>query len=446
MINVNFYTFNKRINSTKQPTDSGAVRKCLVKSPASIINPVIELRSDPTAFNYAYIASFKRYYYVSNIVFDSGLWIVSLTCDVLASYKTDIGGASLMVLRAASESNGSLVDNMRLVEAGYSATRTQLEPFNSSSGYYVVTALSSTGGGSIAYCFTPANFKALLLSLFSLLDGYDFGNIIDSVITGIANPLQYITGCHWFPNGFLSAGAVSSIQFGPYTCNCSAYVVDTSGTGSVSSSYSISKHPSASSIGQYLNLAPYSKYWIEYPPFGLIELDSSKLVGASSITCDLMLDAFTGEGRLTVTANNNVLADVSTQYGVPIPMMQGSIDVGSILSAAGGVAAMIATGGNPLAAAAFIGSAADAVTPTVSTLGSRGSIAGIRSAKYLYQMFNNISNVDAATQGLPLNAKRTISALSGYIETASGDVALSGATLPEIDSVRNYLTGGFYYE
>ena len=100
MININFYTFSKKENSTKRPTGAGTVLSCNIKSRSSIVNPFIELKTNPTAFNYCYIPSFNRYYYISDITFDSGLWLVTCRIDVLATYKTEIGNTSMYILRS----------------------------------------------------------------------------------------------------------------------------------------------------------------------------------------------------------------------------------------------------------------------------------------------------------------------------------------------------------
>ena len=64
----------------------------VLKDNCSVINPIFVLyETNPTGFNYAYIAEFSRYYYIVDIVSTSNnMWEISLTCDVLMSFKTDI--------------------------------------------------------------------------------------------------------------------------------------------------------------------------------------------------------------------------------------------------------------------------------------------------------------------------------------------------------------------
>lgn len=63
-----------------------------IKGESSIIRPIILIEySDPVAFNYAYIAAFNRYYYVNDVtIVRTGLLRLSLSVDVLESFKTSI--------------------------------------------------------------------------------------------------------------------------------------------------------------------------------------------------------------------------------------------------------------------------------------------------------------------------------------------------------------------
>lgn len=449
MFTINLYKFNKKHNSTEQPTGTGRALTCDMNTNSSIIAPVMVLQTDPTDYNYAYIAEFNRYYFIDNITYAYGVWNVALVCDVLATYKTDIGSASLMVERSASASDGDLIDATRLTKAGFTGSESEIVPAVTGDGYYVVTALSPTGSGLIGYQFTPANFKSFINSLFSLLDGYQPGDILDSILTGVSDPLQYLTGCHWFPYSMPTAGAATAIQVGIYPAQGSAAPVAV-GSKIVQNYIAIPRHPRAAAEGNYLNLSPFTRYVVNWQPYGAIELDTTKMISATRIIGVENIDPLTGEGNLRIIASNAddsisaQLASVSAQVGVPIPLSQGSINAGSITQAVAGAASMFT--GNPVAGLALMASATSAAIPTVSTLGSLGSMAAVRSAKTLFSWFSSVSDIDNTNQGKPLHSVRTLSTLSGYIQTATGDISADGATLQELETIRNYLTGGFYYE
>ena len=60
-INVDFYTFAKKVNSTKVPSGTAALStQCIIKRGSSIISPTIELdiglATSPASYNYCYIS------------------------------------------------------------------------------------------------------------------------------------------------------------------------------------------------------------------------------------------------------------------------------------------------------------------------------------------------------------------------------------------------------
>ena len=76
MFDVTFFNFAKKDNSTaRPPAGSGTTLKCAIKTPSSILSPVVEVSGDlfpgnqyPT-WNYAHIPAFNgRRYFVTNKV------------------------------------------------------------------------------------------------------------------------------------------------------------------------------------------------------------------------------------------------------------------------------------------------------------------------------------------------------------------------------------------
>ena len=76
---------NKKITAVKTGTGT-------LKEESDIIDPSILIAlTDITGINYAYIPAFDRYYFVTDISVDrQNLYRVSLRCDVLMSYKSQI--------------------------------------------------------------------------------------------------------------------------------------------------------------------------------------------------------------------------------------------------------------------------------------------------------------------------------------------------------------------
>ena len=111
-IQVRFYNFNKRTNSTKVPTGSGTDYNCVLKDDTSILEPVIRLQTSNNVkgYNYAYISDFSRYYFVTDIVSSKGFWEISLKVDPMASEKSGIGALSAYVLRSSSSYDEYICD------------------------------------------------------------------------------------------------------------------------------------------------------------------------------------------------------------------------------------------------------------------------------------------------------------------------------------------------
>ena len=113
-ITITLYSFTKRENSTKRPSSGGTDYSCILIDDTSLMNPVfkLEIGSNPIGKNYAYISDFNRYYFINDITTSNDFWYISCTCDVLASFKTEIGSQTHYVLRSASNYDGAISDTL----------------------------------------------------------------------------------------------------------------------------------------------------------------------------------------------------------------------------------------------------------------------------------------------------------------------------------------------
>lgn len=87
----------------------------------SITNMAITIQqTDFPQFNYVYIPIFGRYYYVTDITsFRENLWEISLSIDVLMTYKDAIKFCYAFVDRNEFEFSDNIIDNKRVIEQGY---------------------------------------------------------------------------------------------------------------------------------------------------------------------------------------------------------------------------------------------------------------------------------------------------------------------------------------
>jgi hypothetical protein len=109
---------------------------------------VLELDTFPN-FNYVYIEIFNRYYFVSDIVsVNKNIWEVSLSCDVLMSYKDAINACTGFVDRNENTYNLLIVDDKLPLKQGQTITTAFVNNtlFDDIQGTYVLQGLLVTQG------------------------------------------------------------------------------------------------------------------------------------------------------------------------------------------------------------------------------------------------------------------------------------------------------------
>lgn len=500
-MDVYFYTFQKRPNSTALPGD-GVRCEVQLKAPTNIIGPEIALaipNGNPTSYNYCNIPDFGRMYFIRNWTYNiGGIWVASLSEDVLASWKEQIGQTTQYVVRSSSESDGSIVDTLYPTKAGLSVQKvTASNPYNSdvNTGNFVLSTVCSgyTGFGATTFWRLSSQafdeFRTNMLSSADYLD-IDSTEISTDLTKALFNPYQYCISCMWFPLTLPTGTPSMEIAFGWWkvpissSANCVTSGLDTM---YIYRTFQVPKHPQASARGMYLNIAPYSRYTLYFPPFGEIALDGNKIGNASTIFCKVLIDVYTGTGYLFVSTDDpgdnltgmasNIISMQSAQIGVPVSLAQlsyntvdslGEIVQVGINSIYGAVNGLMQTGGKVVDAvgqalkgdfkgavdslsdvgssvATNVGDAAQSSLAEVQYKGNTGAVSIYNTAPYLIARFFSLVDDDNDDRGRPLCQKRRIDSLPGYILVADADVALP-ATQAELDAIRGYMESGFFYE
>lgn len=460
---VAFYTFSKRENSTaRPPSESGEVYiECNALYPTGVLSPrvVVETDENPTAWNYAYITQFGRYYFVREWTADSGFWIASLDVDPLATYKEEIGAADLYVLRSSAAQDGTYTDT--LYPMGNDAQRVtdaHDSPWAASlaNGYFVLGVVGPGIGafGVSYYVMTPTEFAAFCQYLFGSIDwlSLDTDEIGEGLAKSLINPFQYVVSCKWFPVSPPVSTTESSIKYGwwdvPATCR---------GLNALASSYttmtfSKTVHPQSGDRGMYLNAAPYTEIAVEIPPFGRIELNATSYADVSSVFASIDVDFISGEAILrlypgTSGGSGAVCTNLlEAQLSIDIPVTQLSVDaegaINSIAGAMNGIGSL-----NALGSIASIGSAVTALAlPTVQTTGGiKGTLASMAHDWKLHTTCWPVPEDDNDHRGRPLLKNRTPASLGGYILAADGDIE-APATASELSAIKSAIETGFFYE
>ena len=131
---------NNRVGKTliNAQTFTGNLRQS-----TSIINPVIMLNADnPTAYNYAYIPAFNRYYFINKIeAYRTGLFILTMSVDVLETYKTEIKGMLAIIDKNETVGNNYFNDGSFVLDSrAYNQIINFSNGFNDNGKFILITA------------------------------------------------------------------------------------------------------------------------------------------------------------------------------------------------------------------------------------------------------------------------------------------------------------------
>lgn len=467
-----FYQFAKRTNSTKRPS-GGQSFGIDLKAPCNIINPEIKIatRSDPTSYNYCYLPTFSRYYWVKNWTYSDGLWDASLTVDTLASYRDQIGYSTEYVVRSSAKNDPKIVDNLYPTKATIT-TRTLYanstpftdDPESGSRGFFVV-AVNATGyvsfGGAIYLAMSGTTFQKLMAALLQNTDYLDISadEISSNLTKALFNPIQYISKAFWIPCGNAAIGTpITEIPVGWWKMQNvgNAYVIQHTNDKQVFTfNISTPHHPQHITRGVYTDGAPYSEYTLYCPPFGEIKLNANLFVLQSTLYCRLTVDYRTGDAILDLSFNkdfNTIFFSTSGNVSVSVQLAQIATNVdelasfgGLIQTAVGAIAGGVGSffGGGDIING--IASGAQQMTVSSQSKGGGASVAKYGITPYLTGAFYDLVDDNNEDHGRPLCQRVQLFSIPGFIMVDDPDIALS-ATAAEIDSVKSYMRNGFFLE
>lgn len=111
---------DNRVDKTNYLTKVGELAGVL-REESSLIDMSLTLEIEELPlFNYVYIEQLNRYYYVTDIVsVKYKLWTISLSVDVLMSYKNALLSCSAFVDRNENSYDNTIIDKKRVIQQGY---------------------------------------------------------------------------------------------------------------------------------------------------------------------------------------------------------------------------------------------------------------------------------------------------------------------------------------
>ena len=478
-MNVMLGSFAKKRNSTALPSGSQTSISGTLRAGCSIQNPIIGFAdnrmSTPAAYNYAYITQFGRYYFIQDWKWEGGLWWAFMEVDVMGSFKTGIGQSSCYVLRAASDSDNTIVDALYPTKNVVNTVQTDLNvsPWETDfdNGFYVIGVLGqgSSNGAVNYYALSPASmksFRTALMSDITTLVGVT--EITKELTQALFNPFQYLVSAIYFPFSmqYITTGSSSNIMLGWWDTGVSAPTVSELVCKEEGTTYTFYANPSG--IGEtkaWMLQEPYSEYTLFWPPYGDIKLDSRVVAknidyevvgGAVTFEINEYIDLISGMGYFQVLIGGVTVSYKQAMVGINTILSQSTQDVlGSGINMISGLTSIGvgAVSANPIGiingAITGLGKMYDGVkafVPDISVSGTNGGLGSIQVTPHIIVSRSQLPDMSVEENGEPLCKTKTISSLSGYIKTMNADVVISGATDAEQEQIRAMMNGGFFYE
>ena len=388
---VKFYpAFSKKFNSTKIPAvDAMNVEiDGEIKGNFSPLAPVIRFQggyfpaTSVPVYRYAYIASFSRYYFV-RWAFVDGAWEGAFRCDVLGSFESAIKGSSQYVVRSASNKNPTLTDGAySTTTAVYSdlqsVSQSDIFGANYDNGTYVMGVVGDASttyngvtypaniGALVYYAMSPSTFAELMYKLLNSANwlNIDASEISEDLQKALINPAQYIKTCVWLPipsskfvNGTgenwpadVLADVTNTIKFGWWSFNMTYPArklrrpLSTYDSWSVTFKFPLYHHPDISTFGEWLDLSPYTRRFLQLPMFGSFNLDTSQLANGlfNRIMVKYFIHAYNGDASCyvygAVEENGVIIGQLLLEHlrgavGIQIPVGQVAMNVGNMKNA-----------------------------------------------------------------------------------------------------------------
>lgn len=462
---VEFWNFSKRENSTKRPTENSTKVNFVYKNSTDLHNPIIEVATDVTSYNYAKINNI--YFYVENVdTYTRNIWTVNLRIDLLATFKTEILNTKAQVIYSSSQYNINALDD-RIVASGEYDRQASTASFVGTlanqhitpSGTFAVTAISNNtnwaSGVATIYFMT---YQQMQKFADELVDATTW----EGIKQFFQNPMDAIIECYYLP--------IDISQYTQLSTEGDVIIADykfpeTKARRPLATSLIGNSHTAQIDIpwlyNDFRRLSPYTELSLFVPFCGSKVIAPEMVYNIDRLFIDYTVDVSTGNIQAIVYNKEEVLEEFTGNCKVSLPIGQSQTRVSSTVGFVGGVATAITgfTTSSVISGVSGINWALSSVaTPTVNkTMGAfNGSPIGaiIGNETKRWQTFR-LSITSRMTTDEPdnirpiignvLNKVVTLSELSGYVQTNNVSVDIP-TYKHEITEINNTLNGGAYIE
>lgn len=477
MATLTFYNFAKRKNSTASPSGAGTDFDVTLKERTDLLQPVFLLNYSGTP-DWTYASYQGRYYFVTGYEsVHNDLWYVHCDVDVLATYKSAIQGTNAFV-QFDTTSNTEITDKRLSTKT----TTVYAESAGNNFDYLgrgFCVALCAVGEDTCATYLLSINNAIHLLDLMGQwqnsnvqdLDWQDYSGL-EEIACAIWNAITYgfkqlissgsaadcIKSAYIIPLPLQTFGTPSDdIYLGKYNTNIKG--IRRTSRGFQDTSY-VSIPWQAN---DWRRNAPYHEIYLYIPYIGNISIPPSSLIGKTALYVNAAIDETAGDAVFTISADplsngnvNHVLGQYTANLSANFAIGSSNITPAALFSTIAATAGVVATSviAPPVGlAAGFAGIAGElnAAQPLPSSIGSAGGGAMLALYGYAPRCFVIYHDTAvapdsvSAVMGTPAMAVKSLSGLSGFVQTIGASVA-GLMTDTERTRVNQMLDGGIYIE
>lgn len=482
---VRFYQFAKRNKSTKVPDSQASYQEldCNLKDFTSMLKPVFLIQTlNPAAYCYMYVPNWNRYYFITDVTFNDGMYEVAGTIDVLGTYKTEIGATSCNIVYATG-STKDIADARIPVKASLSHSYTSASMGFNMSYANTRTILGITGKGSFG-CYILENES----DLPEILDGIDSwsqfitdnweftkqlffgGSASECLRSAVGIPIAFSKSAH---------GTLEQLSLGNYPCEdangnpIKGYkitdpILDYGGNISIPWIHS-----------NWQNVSGYTDVLLYLPLIGLLSMPASELRNEINLLITYKINITSGDICVEVTGQTTLkkYATCSGNCAMPVAFGSTGIDTNKVTQAAiTGIGTLVAInaatgGGGSLAAmlkgfegGELIGNAAvgaGLLTTAMQTMqalgGSASGSAGLGGGAacamddtaYCFVVSKDLTDTQDhfdPIMGKPFMGVSTPNQFSGYVQTDGFQFQSIQAYSSEKDKINQLMDSGVYFE
>ena len=454
-MNIRLYKdFTKRINSTKRPSGGYTEKDVKLKENTNFLNPGFQLTNYDPSYNYVYVPSWGRYYFLDDFTIrNNNIYELSTGIDVLASHKERIGSYNCYVDRCSNEAG----INEELYDSAVSSTENIIDTVQAKTNLWTVdgTIVCRT-----INAYTGVTTYLGSFSMFAKLFNPDLKDIsgIQEILAMakyfLCSPSEYVLDTYLLPipaSVLIDSGKVSSdlISAGWWQATGDENrVLKWNVDSPIVEDTIFLNEPAPRYQDWRRNSTSFTEYTIYLPSIGTVPLDN-KLID-SILKVKYSLDIYTGDIVYYLYSIVEGFSEslVGTYKGnIKAGLMTGSVMPNASAITSGVALVAGAMSGNPIAiGSSVINSAQNILTPTPSVHGGVSScVEMLTDPSIIITRQTKDSADNPNTAGKPCGKNVTLSHIPGYIQCSGASINIAG-TKQEKEIVNGYLNGGFYYE